>query len=64
MIILDSLEQMKAIAEQCEFFSPSDKDFVNSNAVINKGINCTMCTHYDNGHCGIKDEILTSMDQT
>lgn len=64
MITLDSLEQMKAIAEQCEYFSPKDKASLKSQNVIKKGINCTMCKFYDNGLCNIKDEILTSMDQT
>jgi len=64
VVILDSIEQMNAIAEQCEYFSPEYKNMSNSKEVIDKGINCTMCLHYDNGKCGIKDEILTSMDQT
>lgn len=61
---MDSIEQMKSIAEQCEYFTAKDGIMTNSREVINKGINCTMCVKYDNGHCGIKDEILTSMDQT
>ena len=61
---MDSFEQMKAIAEQCPYFSHHDKGFVNSKETQEKGINCTMCTHYDKGLCNIKDEILTNMDQT
>lgn len=61
---MDSYEQMNAIAQQCEYFNPEQRGMMNSTEVINKGINCTMCTHYDGGKCGIKDEILTSMDQT
>lgn len=64
MVNLDSLEQMKAIAEQCEHFSPFDESMVNSQEVTKKGINCTMCRHYDNGNCSIIDDILVNMDQT
>jgi hypothetical protein len=55
---------MKAIAEQCQHFSPINREITNSKETLQKGINCTMCRHYDNGSCKIKDEILTSMDQT
>lgn len=61
---MDSFEQMKAIAEQCPYFSSKYKEDLNSKAVMEKGINCTMCEHYDNGLCNIKDEILVNMDQT
>lgn len=61
---MDSLEQMSAIAQQCPYFSAIDKNMVNSNETLHNGINCTMCEHYDKGLCEIKDEILTSMDQT
>ena len=55
---------MSAIAQQCPYFSAIDKNMVNSNETLHNGINCTMCEHYDKGLCEIKDEILTSMDQT
>jgi hypothetical protein len=55
---------MKAIAEQCEHFSPFDESMVNSQEVTKKGINCTMCRHYDNENCNIIDDILVNMDQT
>lgn len=61
---MDSLEQMHAIAVRCPHFSPIDNDSINSKQTLEKGINCTMCKHYDNGLCSIKDEILTSLDQT
>lgn len=61
---MDNLEQMRAIAQQCSHFDPINKNALNSKAVREDGIDCTMCTHYDEGKCTIKDEILTSMDQT
>jgi len=64
VIILDSLEQMKAIAEQCQLFSPVDKGALRSHSVLQHGIDCTMCRHYDGGLCEVKDEILINMDQT
>lgn len=61
---MDSYEQMHAIAAQCSHFSLIEEKSLKSEAAIKNGINCTMCEHYDNGLCHIKDEILTSMDQT
>lgn len=59
-----SFEQMKAIAEQCSHFQPSNKNILESSQVTEHGINCTMCEHYNNAKCDIMDEILTNMDQT
>jgi hypothetical protein len=61
---MDSFEQMHAIAVECPYFAAIDKNSLHSKTTLEKGINCTMCENYDNGLCNIKDEILTSLDQT
>ncbi|KPU44852.1 hypothetical protein OXPF_13270 [Oxobacter pfennigii] len=59
---MDSYEQMNAIAQQCSHFSPEGN--LTGTTSDEKNINCTMCRHYNNGLCKIKDEILVNMDQT
>ena len=61
---MDSLEQMRVIAEQCPYFAPGRTPGVRSDISGGHQINCTMCAHYDEGKCRIKDEILSSIDQT
>jgi hypothetical protein len=61
---MDSYEQLTAIAQQCPYFAAENERVLNSSTAHEKGINCTMCAHYDKGLCNIKDEILTSLDQT
>ncbi|NLJ41181.1 MAG: hypothetical protein GX352_06185 [Clostridiales bacterium] len=58
-----SFEQKRYVASVCPEFHPRNEGFL-SNTIDVGDVTCDACIHWNDGECGIFDEVLTGIDQT